>query len=46
MFKEKTSIEVESYLCERMIHLLDLGLIEESDSLRKEFHLDDSELFE
>ena len=46
MFKEKTSIEVENYLCERMIHLLDLGLIKESDSLRKEFHLDDSELFE
>jgi len=46
MFKEKTPIEVESYLCERMIYLMDHGLIEESESLRKEFHLDDSELFE
>lgn len=46
MFKEKQHIEIETYLCERMIHLMDLGLIEESESLKKEFHLDDSELFE
>ena len=38
MFKEK-SIEFETYLCERMIHLLDCGLIEESESLYREFHL-------
>lgn len=39
MFKEKEHIDIETYLCDRMIHLLDCGLIEESESLYKEFHL-------
>ena len=46
MFKEKEHINIETYLCERMIYLLDHGLIDESEALKKEFHLNDSELFE
>tara|TARA_A200000159_G_C7248843_1_gene307857 strand:+ start:746 stop:892 length:147 start_codon:yes stop_codon:yes gene_type:complete len=46
MFKEKEHINIETYLCERMIYLMDHGLIEESVALKEEFHLDDSDLFE
>ena len=45
MFKEKEHIDIETYLCDRMIYLMDHGLIEESEALKK-FHLSDSELFE
>ena len=41
--QKQTLKEIEQYFCERMIELMDLGLIEESDSLYAEFIVNDKE---
>lgn len=41
--QKQTLKEIEHYFCERMISLMDLGFLEESDSLYSEFIVDDKE---
>ena len=40
---EKTLIHIESYFCNRMVELMDQGLLDECDSLFEEFIVDGKE---